>query len=352
MRVAPVVLDTLTDEEGRLGALHRHGVMAMGPFEPLDRIARIAQLATGAPMVAISIVDRDSERVLAGRGIVPQSFGRQDALGALAIENRHPLIIGNTRIDRRAEGLALDHGDFSVGAYLGVPLETADRYNIGVLAIMDDKPREFTEADVTLAINLARLAMSYLAARQPDSFDFLTGALTRHRFQAEVEREFERAVRYERPAALVFLDIDGFREVSAALGADMADEVLKSVANHAMESLRATDAFGRIGGEEFGMLLPETLAYEASQCAERLREAISRLRFRHAGGVISITASFGIAPFVPAFNSAIQWFAQADVALYGSKQAGRNCVTFAPPPDAQALPQPDDAPGPAVNRVH
>lgn len=347
-----MVVDTLTDEEGRLGALHRHGVAAMGSFEPLERIVRIAQVTTGTPMVAISIIDRDSERVLAGRGIAPQTFAREGSLSALAIRSRHPLIVGNARSDQRLEGLDLERGEFPIGAYLGVPLETADRYNIGVLAIIDDKPRDFSENDVTIAVNLARLVMSYLAARQPDSFDFITGALTRHRFQAEVEREFERATRYERPAALIFLDIDGFRDVNAALGSETADEVLKSVANHAIESLRATDSFGRIGGEEFGMLLPETLAYEASQCAERLREEIARLRFRHAEGVISVTASFGIAPFVPAFTSAIQWFAQADVALYGAKQAGRNCVTFAPAPDAARLPPVDEASEPAANRVH
>ena len=347
-----MVVDTLTDEEGRLGALHRHGVAVMGSFEPLERIVRIAQVATGAPMVAISIIDRDSERVLAGRGIVPQAFAREGSLGTLVIQSRHPLIIGDAHSDRRMEELDLERGDFPVGAYLGVPLETADRYNIGVLAIIDDKPRDFSENDVTIAVNLARLVMSHLAARQPDSFDFITGALTRHRFQAEVDREFERATRYERPAALIFLDIDGFRDVNAALGSETADEVLKSVANHAIESLRATDSFGRIGGEEFGMLLPETLAYEASQCAERLREEIARLRFRHAEGVISVTASFGIAPFVPAFTSAIQWFAQADVALYGAKQAGRNCVTFAPAPDAAGLPPVDEAPEPATTRIH
>lgn len=347
-----MVVDTLADEEGRLGALYRHGVSFMGSFEPLERIARIAQIATGAPMVAISIVDRDSENVLAGRGVEPQRLDRAGSLGSLAIGADHPLIIGNTRADQRSADLDLDRGKSSIGAYLGVPLETSDRYNIGVLAIMDDKPREFTEHEVTIAINLARLAMSHLAARQPESFDFITGALTRHGFQGEVEREFERATRYERPAALVFLDIDGFREVNAAIGPETADEVLKSVANHAIESLRATDTFGRIGGEEFGMLLPETLAYEASQCAERLRENIARLRFRHAGGVISVTASFGIAPFVPAFSSAVQWFAQADIALYGAKQAGRNCVTFAPAPDAASMPPADEVPEPAVNRVH
>lgn len=346
-----MVVDTLTDEEGRLGALHRHGLPNAGPFEPLERIARIAQVATGAPMVTVSILDRSTEIVLAASGAPDRTIAPEQSLAAMAIGSHRPLIIADTATDPSC-GDRFAGGNTGVRAYLGVPLETADRYNIGVLAIMDTRPRQFTEAEMAIAVNLARLAMSHLASYQPSDIDHLTGALTRHRFQAEVEREFARATRYERPAALMFLDIDGFREVNSALGAEMAEEVLKSVANRAAESLRSADTFGRIGGEEFGILLPETLAYEANQCAERLREDIARLRVRHAGGVLSVTASFGIAPLAPALRSAIQWFAQADIALYGSKQAGRNCVTFAPPAEADDLPPISESAGTTIGRVH
>lgn len=344
-----MVVDTLSDEEGRLGALYRHALPGSGDFEPLQRIATLAQAVTGAPNVAISILDRDTEIVLAGHGVPCRTVARENSLAALTIGGADPLAITDTLADPRSAGRAFDK---TQRAYLGVPLETADGYNIGVLAIIDTRPRQFTANEVAIAVELARLAMSHLVFRQPRDVDLLTGALTRHRFQAEVEREFVRAARYERPAALMFLDIDGFRDVNVALGPDMAEEVLKSVANRAAESLRSVDTFGRIAGEEFGILLPETLAYEASQCAERLREEIERLRFRHAGGVLSVTASFGIAPLAPAVRSAVQWFAQADIALYGSKQAGRNCVTFAPPARSDSLPAGADPAEPARSRMH
>lgn len=332
-----MVVDTLNDEEGRLGALYRHGLLRAWDFEPLERIARIAQAAIGVPMVTISILDRETETVLAACGWSSKSVARNNSLAALAIESHDPLVIADALGDARAAGRS-SGPDGLVRAYLGVPLETIDGYNVGALSIMDTQPREFSDHKLAIAVNLARLAMSHLVSHQPQEVDFLTGAVTRHRFQAEVEREFVRATRYERPAALMFLDIDGFGDVNTALGAEMAEEVLKSVANRAAESLRSVDTFGRIAGEEFGILLPETLAYEASQCAERLREEIERLRFRHSGGVLSVTASFGIAPLAPALRSAVQWFAQADIALYGSKQAGRNCVTFAPPAKPGSFP--------------
>lgn len=321
-----------TDEDGRLAALHRYRLVGLGPSEALERIAITAHLATGAPRIAISLIGRDAETMLAAWGDAARHIPRGQSLGAIAICDDGPMVIEDTLSDPRTAGLfSGDEAEDGIRGYLAVPLRTADHHSVGVLALMDTVPRRFTHEQVTLAVNLAEIAMAQLETHQPDRFDYLTGALTRHRFQSEVEREFARSRRYERPASLIFLDIDRFSAVNAALGMDTADEILQSVANLAIESLRATDSFGRIGGTQFGILLPETLAYEASQCAERLRDEIARLRFRNERGVLSVTGSFGVAPFDRTLASAIQWFAQADVALYASKQAGRNCVSFAPP---------------------
>jgi diguanylate cyclase (GGDEF)-like protein len=343
-----MVADTLSDEEGRLGALRRYGLPGSGAPGALDYILNVARSATGAPMASLSVLDRTTEIVLAGNG-VPHLIDRTDSLAALVVGNRAPLAIPDTLAQESAGNALCDAG---MRAYLGVPLQTADGHIIGVLAIMDTRPRQFTADEMAIALDLARLAMSHFASLQHRETDSLTGAFTRHRFQAEVEREFVRATRYERPAALMFFDIDRFSDVNIALGPQMAEEVLKSVANRAAESLRSTDTFGRIAGEEFGILLPETMAYEASQCAERLREEIARLRFRHAGGVLSVTASFGIAPLAPGLRSAIHWFAQADIGLYGAKQAGSNCVVFAPPADPGVSSSAAQPAEPLASRVH
>ncbi|SDG37685.1 sensor domain-containing diguanylate cyclase [Pelagibacterium luteolum] len=322
-------VDTLTDEEGRLCAMQRLGLPGMSGHAPLTRIARVAQTAMGVPHTAISLIDRKQRLHLATREIEPALVDRDSTLCNVAIQSNKPLIIEDCATDRRALDAEGNRLEPSIGAYLGVPLVTTEGYVLGCLEAMTPDATRFSEDQVTVAVNLAQLAMDYIVTLQPDNFDALTGAQTRRRFQAEVEREFQRSSRYERPAALLFLDVDGFRDFNASLGLRTADEVLKSISNRITESLRVTDCFGRLGGEEFGLLLPETLAYEASQCAERLREDIARLRFRTQAGVLSVTASFGIAPLNPEIKSAIDWFAKADIALYGAKQAGRNCVMFA-----------------------
>ncbi|HCO55964.1 MAG TPA: hypothetical protein DIT93_13255 [Pelagibacterium sp.] len=328
-----MVMEVSTSEEGRLAALNRLTAALVAPIESLDHILELARISI-APMVAISIVDRHAEIVLAATGLSYRRVERDRSLATLSIGLDQPLAIENVATDPRCSSLECSPGGTPVGSCLVAPLQTADGYVIGALQVMDNNARVFGEREMALAGHLADLVMSELVSHQPGEADYLTGALTRRSFRAEVDREYARALRYDRPATLIFVDIDGFHRVNTAFGAEIADEVLKSVANRAAECLRTTDRLGRLGGEEFGMLLPETMAYEASQCAERLREEISGLRFRYSGKVVSVTASFGIAPFDSRLRSPIQWFAQADIALYESKKAGRNCVSFAALPQA------------------
>lgn len=341
-----MAMDVSTGEEGRLAALNRLTAALITPIKAFDHILELARLSI-APMAAISIIDRNAEIVLASSGLDYQRVDRERSLAALGLDLANPMAIGDVAANPRCAGLECNPGGTPVRSCLIVPLQTADGYVIGTLSVMDETSRSFGDREIALGEHLAHLVMSELEAHQPGEVDYLTGALTRRSFQSEVEREYARALRYDRPATLVFVDIDGFRRVNAAFGAEIADEVLKSVANRATECLRTSDRLGRLGGEEFGMLLPETMAYEASQCAERLREEIGGLRFRSSGKVISVTASFGIAPFDPRLSSAIQWFAQADIALYTSKKAGRNCVSFAAlPQSATRSPEEGEAPPP------
>jgi diguanylate cyclase (GGDEF)-like protein len=319
------------------------------PIESLDHILELARLSI-APMVTISIVDRKAEIVIAASGVSYQRVERDRSVAALCVNLGRVVAIDDVATDPRCAELERSPGGTPIGSSLGVPLQ-ADGYVIGTLLMMDGSPRRFGEREIAMARHLAHLVVSELASHQPAEVDCLTGALTRSSFRTEVDREYARALRYERPATLIFVDIDGFHRVNSAFGSEIADEVLKSVANRAAECLRTTDRLGRLGGEEFGMLLPETMAYEASQCAERLREEISGLRFRFSGKVVSVTASFGIAPIDARLRSPTEWFAQADIALYASKKAGRNCVSFAAPPQTTS-PIEDEGEAPPPLGIH
>lgn len=334
----------LRDEEGRIAALHRYNLLGGVHNGLLDRIARLAHTTLGGAIAGISIVDRDQVFFPALIGATTGPLARDKTFCAVSIATVRPLVINDVAGDPRWIDHPVQQSWPDIRAYCGVPILTSDGFAAGAVFITDTMPRTFTDRDIATLEHLARIVMEHLELLQIGSNDALTGARTRRAFQTEVEREFSRARRYERPASLVFMDIDQFRILNDTFGHGAADEAMRAIANRCMDVMRQSDTFGRVSGEEFALLLPETLAYEASQCAERLRDLVAALRFKTEAGVRSVTASFGVAELRPDYTSAAHWFAEADVALYAAKKAGGNCVMLAGPAPRQRQPLPDERP--------
>ena len=157
--------------------------------------------------------------------------------------------------------------------------------------------------------------------------DGLTGLLNRGSWENLVDAEFERYRRYGQPVSLVMFDIDHFKKVNDTYGHMIGDEVIKHTAAVTRRYFRQSDSIGRYGGEEFGVILPETDAESARVICERVREHIARNPVQTDAGAISYTISMGIAEPGDTPESHSRWMQQADLALYASKNAGRNRVT-------------------------
>ncbi|GAB4293043.1 MAG: hypothetical protein Kow0096_08370 [Thiohalomonadaceae bacterium] len=165
------------------------------------------------------------------------------------------------------------------------------------------------------------------AARVQARTDALTGLPNRRRFFELAEREMERALRYDAPLAVVMLDLDHFKDVNDRHGHAAGDQVLRAVGDACRDVLRTNDIVGRLGGEEFAILLPETNLEGACQFAERLRQAIAACRVGLPGTELSLTATLGVAARVPGEDLTLdELLARADAALYRGKAAGRNRV--------------------------
>ncbi|MDE2609332.1 MAG: diguanylate cyclase, partial [Burkholderiales bacterium] len=123
--------------------------------------------------------------------------------------------------------------------------------------------------------------------------DHLTGASNRAHFFQVAEAEFTRARRHRRPLSLVMLDADHFKRINDTAGHTAGDEVLQQIVHEAKRTLRAADLIGRLGGEEFALLLPATTRQEAAAIAERLRVAIEQLPIETGGQVLHATVSLG-----------------------------------------------------------
>jgi len=165
--------------------------------------------------------------------------------------------------------------------------------------------------------------------------DFLTDVANRRHFFAKASQELARAVRYDTPLSMLMLDIDHFKVVNDTHGHAAGDLVLRLVAQVCTAALREVDVLGRIGGEEFAVLLPQTSGNMAADVAERIRQSVEHAPFAFGvgGANIPITVSLGVSTLDRAQNTpttADALLQAADTALYQAKHSGRNrvCVSF------------------------
>ncbi|GAB4060524.1 diguanylate cyclase [Uliginosibacterium sediminicola] len=154
--------------------------------------------------------------------------------------------------------------------------------------------------------------------------DELTGLPNRRRFLAEAERMMSSATRHGLPLALIMFDIDHFKKINDAHGHVVGDHVLRELARRVIDKLRTEDLPCRWGGEEFAVLLPNTLEAAAVAAAERLREAVAAAPMVVGELILKLSISGGIAQLQPG-ESLNEFMTRADAALYAAKHAGRNC---------------------------
>ena len=156
--------------------------------------------------------------------------------------------------------------------------------------------------------------------------DFLTGLNNRHAFEESAIAEISRSHRYQQPLALLMFDLDHFKEINDRFGHAAGDAVLFTAGQTARLELRDTDILGRLGGEEFGILLPGIGLDDAVVTAERLRKAFNSDEAVHEDIELPYSASFGVTELHPDDKGLDDLLNRADKALYQAKQEGRDRV--------------------------
>lgn len=166
--------------------------------------------------------------------------------------------------------------------------------------------------------------------------DELTGLYNRRAFFENAEREFARCRRYNETLSFFMIDVDHFKSINDRYGHLFGDEVLKTIAECLLVNHRRSDIVGRYGGEEFCVLLPNTLLENATIKAENLRTFMHQLPFKtQEKEAVHITISIGIGSLRPDHQSIDQIVREADSALYTAKRTGRNRCVQAGEPSSQ-----------------
>jgi diguanylate cyclase (GGDEF)-like protein len=215
-------------------------------------------------------------------------------------------------------------------------IEGLDKKN-RILALQGELDRKAAETSrlyiaLLLLVLASILVWAYRIKRSQLRFmrlarrDGLTGIFNRQHFVNEAERELRYCRKSARDACLVLLDLDHFKQVNDTHGHAVGDRVLKRAVDACQAHLRSTDVFGRLGGEEFGLLLPECTLDNVLARVEQMRAAIADVSGAKDALGIPISASFGVAAAVDAGYELRQLMNDADCALYQAKHEGRNRI--------------------------
>jgi diguanylate cyclase (GGDEF)-like protein len=318
------------DEEGRLRALDRLAILDTTAEAPFDKIVNLVRQVLHVPMCAVSLVDRNRQWFKAQCGLGVGETARDISFCTHAIGGPAPFIVRNAVDDPRFSGNPLVIGTPFIRSYAGIPLSTRDGYNIGTLCAIDTKPRDFPDSEIAILENFAKVVVDELELRQIASSDHMTGALSRRAWTDAAQMEINRASRYGRPLSLAILDIDKFKVINDTYGHPAGDIVIKRLAALCMASIRESDLFGRFGGEEFALLMPETNLGDAERAIERIRTAFAGEPI-DTGCSIGATVSIGLALLDVGETDVSALIDRADKALYQAKNAGRNCTVVAWP---------------------
>ena len=307
----------------------------------LNTIVKNIELEDSTSLCSVLLMSKDEKHLFIGAApSLPDSYNNAingveiglgvGSCGSAAFLAKRVIVedIVNHEYWQAYKGLAQKAGVF---ACWSEPIISSTGKVLGTFAIYHKKPASPNSSDIeriSFAANLAAIAIENRNARNELEHraysDYLTGLANRRYFIEQAEIELSRCNRYESELSLIMLDIDFFKKINDTFGHNVGDLVLQKIADVSRTVLRDIDIIGRIGGEEFAILLPKTNLEDSLIVAERLRIEISNASVVLENCEITFTASFGV---VTTSKSNIdELLIKADNALYQAKESGRNRV--------------------------
>lgn len=256
--------------------------------------------------------------------------GAGDRVARHVLGRRAPVVIGD--VSRTQLPPAPEDRRYKHPSFMSCPVSIGDRA-IGVMSFtdrasgtpFDEGSLELYEAiapQLAVAVDRARLKERAGEFEQLSVTDALTGLLNRRYIEQRLNEEVKRSNRHGFPMSFMMLDVDHFKSYNDEFGHPAGDEALKIVGSVIRDTLRAADVAARFGGEEFSILLPQTMPDEAAVIADRIRANIERTRFPHR----RVTISIGVASCSADLCSSENIVDAADKALYEAKRRGRNQI--------------------------
>lgn len=334
-------------EQQKKEVLQRYQILNGAGIYYADQIAHTAANAFGVPIAIAALNTRYRHWYHSAHGVEGKDFDRLQMYCAPAILAQESFVLEDMREDMYFGNNPIVTGPPLAVFMAGAPLRDPDGKRFGTLCLIDHEPREFSDKQIRTLESFAQLMSDDICLRSAgryavrdlielekarcDLFDLamtdpLTKALNRRAFFRFAEREVHRLRRHGNPMSVLMLDVDKFKMVNDVHGHAAGDVVLQKLVELATQNVREEDLVGRLGGEEFAILLPETRPERAEMLANRLREDVKKLAFQGDGGEFGITVSVGISEPDCVDASIKPALERADAALYSAKRNGRDRV--------------------------
>jgi diguanylate cyclase (GGDEF)-like protein len=331
------------NEPTRLAALRQTQLLDTPLEKRFERITRLVCRLLGVPTASISLVDEARQWFKSVQGSGLTETPRKMAFCAHAILKDEVLLVTDATKDVRFHDNPLVTGPEAVKFYAAHPLKSADGHRVGVLCAIDHKPREFSAEDMQTLRDLAALAEAELnastfvdtqkellsqldAERKRALTDPLTRLWNREGILEILRREHTRAMLGRENLGILMADIDCLKQINDTYGHLAGDAVLREIAKRMLTSLRDFDSIGRIGGDEFLIVLPFNVnEAKISLLASRLCQRVRQCGVVTPAGTLTPTISVGVVTMPREgcgdIERLIRW---ADDALYQAKKRGRD----------------------------
>lgn len=308
------------NEVARLQTLRSFDILDTPQEERFDRLTRMARRLFDVPIALVSLVDKDRQWFKSRIGLPVSETPRDISFCGHSILGEEVFIIPDASSDERFQDNPLVIDKPNIRFYAGCPLRALNGTQMGTLCIIDDKPRDFSEADLSALTDLAAMAEQELAALQLAVLDELTEISNRRGFMTLVGYAICMCVRQKISASLVFFDLDKFKLINDTYGHSEGDRALVTFAKILHKTLRESDLVARIGGDEFAALLLDTPKASALDVILRLQARLDVYNDKSPHDY-QIDFSFGVVDFDPKVHANVEaLLADGDAVMYECKQ--------------------------------
>lgn len=279
------------DEDARLETLRSLEILDTPPEERFDRVTRLAQRLFNVRFALVTLLDSNRQWFKSSAGFDAIETPRSISFCAHAILQEDVLIVHDTLRDERFCDNPLVTGEPHIRFYAGCPLCAPDGTRVGTLCLIDDRPREFYDADISALHDFAAMAQAELAASPFDTIDELTQLANRRGFEALADIALTWCRRRKRPATLLEFELD---QVNAQSGQAEGNRLLSAFAFNLRNSFRESDVLARVADNQFAVLTIDCGLRAVATLCNRLEESVEKYNQRARRGA-AISYSAGVA---------------------------------------------------------